>query len=168
MKIGVWIFKKEKYFAGKFEFLNDIWETGCVCVVCQFVFLSFLPKECWFSNYFSGALVFLIFHCNQTCWQFYPCTIFLFILASIAWGSRAARIAVKNVNNSSVMNYFVLIMFYLRVSFKVIFLKQTSKGSYFFVGINEGKVFPSVLMKVFSSKTHIKIHCVSLLGHWWA
>lgn len=113
MKIGVWIFKKEKFFAGKFEFLNDIWETGCVCVVCWFLsFLSFLPKECWFSNYFSGALVF-IFHCNQTCWQFYSCTIFLFILASLACSSRAASITVKNVNNLSVMNYFVLIMFYL-------------------------------------------------------
>lgn len=104
------------------------------------LFFFFLTKECWFSNNFSGALDF-IFHCNQTCCHFYSCPIFLFFLVFLACSSRAASIALKNVNNLSVMNYFVFgYVLSVRVSFKVIFLEERSR-ELFFVGINEGKFF---------------------------
>lgn len=120
-------------------------------------FFFFLTKECWFSNNFSGALDFLIFHCNQTCCHFCSCPIFLFVLVFLACSSREASIALKNVNNLSVMNYFVFgYVLSVRVSLRVIFLEERSR-ELFFVGINEGKFFPSVLMKVFSSKTHVRM-----------
>lgn len=151
MKIGVWIFKK--FFAGKFDFLSVIWETGCVLVL---LFFFFLTKECWFSNNFSGALDF-IFHCNQTCCHFYSCPIFLFFLVFLACSSRAASIALKNVNNLSVMNYFVFgYVLSVRVSFKVILLEERSR-ELFFVGINEGNFFfPAYWWRCFLPK-HVRM-----------